>query len=566
MTLHQIKTVFAAAIFTLLVGGLLVVPGAAAGELAQTQLTATTVEWTPTAVFERVVLTVSGPSGVFTQEFGAGEAPFWSVFDDAGNFLPDGSYTFELRAVPHLSVADRAALAGEAEEERGLGTRGSFGELAQSGYFQVSGGAVVQQSEEAVVRPTVAERGAEGTPAPGRPGVATRDQVILDDLIVDGSACIGFDCVNGESFGFDTLRLKENNVRIKFQDTSNSSSFPSVDWQLTANDSTNGGANKFSIDDIDAGRTPFTIEASAPSNSLYVDDGGRIGLGTSTPVVQVHTVDGNTPTLRLEQDGSSGFTPQTWDLAGNETNFFIRDVTNGSKLPFRIRPGAPTSAIDVAASGNVGIGTASPAQKLNVKDGQVQVDIDATGGVIISSSVDNVLPRLTLIEPTRTWRFQISNNGSFNFVDAGSGNTPFLAVPGANNGLLAIGTNSGLAASVPDQVQVNGNLSVNGNITATGTITPDYVFEPDYALPTIEEQSAYMLTKKHLPAVGAAQIREDGKHVVNFSTHTFGMLEELEKAHLYISQLNESIKDKDVLISDLAARLAKLEALAGAEQ
>ena len=35
-------------------------------------------------------------------------------------------------------------------------------------------------------------------------------------------------------------------------------------------------------------------------------------------------------------------------MAGNETNFFIRDVTNGSKLPFRIRPGAPTSSIDVA--------------------------------------------------------------------------------------------------------------------------------------------------------------------------------------------------------------------------
>ena len=31
--------------------------------------------------------------------------------------------------------------------------------------------------------------------------VPTRDQVILDDLIVEGSACIGFDCVNGESFG-----------------------------------------------------------------------------------------------------------------------------------------------------------------------------------------------------------------------------------------------------------------------------------------------------------------------------------------------------------------------------
>ncbi len=43
--------------------------------------------------------------------------------------------------------------------------------------------------------------------------LAWADQVILDDLIVDGSACIGFDCVNGESFGFDTLRLKENNLR-----------------------------------------------------------------------------------------------------------------------------------------------------------------------------------------------------------------------------------------------------------------------------------------------------------------------------------------------------------------
>ena len=61
----------------------------------------------------------------------------------------------------------------------------------------------------------------------GMAASALADQVILDDLIVDGSACIGFDCVNGESFGFDTLRLKENNLRIKFQDTSSSASFPS---------------------------------------------------------------------------------------------------------------------------------------------------------------------------------------------------------------------------------------------------------------------------------------------------------------------------------------------------
>jgi hypothetical protein len=192
------------------------------------------------------------------------------------------------------------------------------------------------------------------------------DQVINDDLIITSSACMGFDCVNGESFGFDTLRLKENNVRIKFDDTSSTGSFPSNDWQLTANDATNGGQNKFSIDDTTSGRTPFTIEARAPSHSLYVDDGGRIGLGTNNPAVEMHVVDGDSPTMRLEQDGSSGFSAQTWDVAGNETNFFIRDVSNGTTLPFRIKPGAPTNSLYIDTDGDIGLGTASPDSQLHV--------------------------------------------------------------------------------------------------------------------------------------------------------------------------------------------------------
>ncbi|WP_282167888.1 tail fiber domain-containing protein [Shewanella japonica] len=205
------------------------------------------------------------------------------------------------------------------------------------------------------------------------------DNQILDDLIVTQSACIGQDCVNGESFGFDTIRLKENNLRIKFDDTSNSASFPNNDWQITINDSDNGGANKFSIDDVTSGRTPFTIEAAAPNHSLYVDDGGRIGVGTSTPIVEMHVVNGDSPTLRLEQNGSSGFTAQTWDLAGNETNFFVRDVTNGSKLPFKIRPGAPTNSVYVDTDGDVGMGTASPDAQLHVI-GQGVLISDADNG------------------------------------------------------------------------------------------------------------------------------------------------------------------------------------------
>lgn len=180
------------------------------------------------------------------------------------------------------------------------------------------------------------------------------DQVFADDIIVQGSGCFGLDCVNNESFGFDTIILKENNLRIGFNDTS-VGDFPSNEWQIEANQSASGGKNSFSILDITGTKTPFTIEAGARTSALYVASSGRIGVGTSNPTLDVNIKTGNTPAVRLEQDASSGFTAQTWDMAGNEANFFIRDVTGGSLLPFRIRPGAPTSSIDIQADGTIKI-------------------------------------------------------------------------------------------------------------------------------------------------------------------------------------------------------------------
>ncbi len=263
--------------------------------------------------------------------------------------------------------------------------------------------------------------------------LAQADQVILDDLIVDGSICVGNDCVNGESFGFDTLRLKENNLRIKAQDTSSTASFPTNDWQLTFNDSSNGGQNKFSIDDIDNSRTPFTIEASAPSHSLYVDDGGRIGLGTSTPVVEAHIVDGDTPTLRLEQDGSSGFNAQTWDVAGNETNFFIRDASNGSKLPFRIQPSAPSNAIYVNNAGNIGLGTSTPDATLNVEKSGAAILVTDTNGtqgardLLTLANLGN--PQIVMSNTANSRSWELGAGQNFVIEEIGTPGNAFLVSP-----------------------------------------------------------------------------------------------------------------------------------------
>jgi len=280
----------------------------------------------------------------------------------------------------------------------------------------------------------------------------------LDDVIISFSLCVGNDCANGESFGFDTIRMKENNIRIKAQDTSSSASFPTNDWQITFNDSSNGGANKFSIDDIDGGRTPFTIEAGARSNSLYVENDGDVGLGTSSPVVNLHVVDGNTPTLRLEQDGSSGFTPQTWDLAGNEANFFVRDATNGSKLPFKIKPGAPTSSVFIAADGDIGLGDESPDAALDVESGNILISDGKLGigsntpagmlEIIQDSASSHMLRLLSNDGVTHVWSIKLAANGDLSFKKQG-GSIDIMTLHAAG------------------QINFNGNVFVDGKITTT---------------------------------------------------------------------------------------------------
>jgi hypothetical protein len=197
-------------------------------------------------------------------------------------------------------------------------------------------------------------------------GAQAKDVIQPDDYIVQGGLCVGNDCVDGEVFSFQQLKVKHNNPRMRFEDTSAAAGFATTDWLLIANDSASGGQARFAIQDLDASRIPFTLEASAPTDSLYVDSSGRVGLRTATPALDLHINTSNTPAIRLEQNSSGGFTAQTWDIAGNEANFFVRDVTGGSLLPFRIRPGAPTSSIDITNAGNVSFGDGTALARIDI--------------------------------------------------------------------------------------------------------------------------------------------------------------------------------------------------------
>jgi hypothetical protein len=119
---------------------------------------------------------------------------------------------------------------------------------------------------------------------------AFSDIVHLDDVIIMGSACIGVDGVNGEVFDFDTLRLKENNLRIHFEDTSATAGFPTNDWRIIINDTSNGGASYFAIEDSTGGAVPFTIKAGASADTIVVDTNNKVGIGTASPTDELHVV------------------------------------------------------------------------------------------------------------------------------------------------------------------------------------------------------------------------------------------------------------------------------------
>ncbi len=521
-------------------------------------VTSNGLSWATEVPYTRAILTVTGPDlSVLREGLDPEQALGFNPANWPGGPLEDGGYRYELQLLRPATVEELIA-DGRTADAFGLpGGPGGEGEaervvLRKIGHFSLEGGAIVDGEEDEAM---------------------ALDQVINDDLIVIGSACVGFDCVNGESFGFDTLRIKENNLRLHFWDTSNSASFPTNDWRIVVNDSSNGGANYFSIEDSDAGRRVFTVEAGAPSNSLYVDSSGRVGIKTDNPVVEFHIRSGNTPTVRMEQDGSSGFTPQIWDVAGNEAGFFVRDATNGSKLPFRIRPDAPASSIDIRASGDVGFGESSPKASIHVlrSNGTARIlvqELSATAAnreLLALENNGHAQVSLRNTETGNTWKLGANEvNGqadAFTLSRKGTGGSEFAIL---QNGEVRMGP----GATTTFLLSANGNLQIGGSLDQTSSRHAKENIEladPRAVLERLERMPVSVWSYKS----DESAVRHMGPMAEDFR-QAFGL--GTDERHLApsdaagvalaaIQGLNRRVEDKDRQIDELSARVEQLEYL-----
>ncbi|UXI66998.1 tail fiber domain-containing protein [Tahibacter amnicola] len=471
-------------------------------------------------------LRVTGPGGFrYEQVFAGGET---IRAQPVASGWADGQYLYELFPFPGAPARVRENGSTSANESMS----------PESGGFIVHGGTVL--ADVPIAGTSNREHSA-------------RDQVIADDLIVQGRVCAGQNCTNGEPFGASTLLLKADDTRITFDDTSTAPGAAANDWQLSANESTNPGLSKFYLEDLTGATIPFSVMSGAPTNSLFISAAGDIGVRTSTPFLDLHLFSTESPGVRLEQ--VSGFGNQTWDMAGNEANFFVRDVTGGNRLPFRIRPGAGTSSLDISGSGYVGLNTAAPSARLHVdsSDGTSQVKVTDTS----ASTGPRDLLRLENNGPTRL-RMRNTATGSewsFNAHD-----TDLRITPAG-------------AAVVALTLQPGGNLIIAGTLTQLSDRNAKENFRPlDHKallakiaeLPISEWNFKHEgKTVRHVGPMAqdfraAFGLGDDDTHIAPLDTSGIA-LAAVQGLQQELAARDRALAERDRRIADLEAQVARIE-------
>jgi len=245
------------------------------------------------------------------------------------------------------------------------------------------------------------------------------------------------------------------------------------------------------------GGSDTIIFGTNASERMRVDSSGNVGIGTTSPNANLHIKSGSAGTytpstladeLLLESANSGGVTLLTPSAFNSSIIFGSPDRQIGSRITWNydsllmnvgtatananlaFKAGNDSEVMRIDSSGNVGIGTTNPQQRLDVNTNSTGLNIDNTAA-IFGNDVGTTQSRDAWIKMRassqtndRTWAFGSQQSGDFRFNYLGtratsptSGST-FLTIK--NTGNVGIGTTS------PSQkLEVNGNaLLTSGRI------------------------------------------------------------------------------------------------------
>ncbi len=199
------------------------------------------------------------------------------------------------------------------------------------------------------------------------------------------------------------------------------------------------------------------------------------------------------------------------------------------------------------------VGIAVPAPKVPVEVASLNnavwdTSVSNYGDIQVTGTAGSASLGVDSLGNTRLWSNSLTPN-------------IYLGNPYDNSILSVVASDPTTTPATPARINVEGEIWQYG-----GLLHADYVFQPEYSLESIEEHAQFMWQEKHLKAVPKAQTDAKGREAIAVGAHRRGMLEELEKAHIYIEQLNRESKAQQQQIALLKALVCKDRADADACQ
>ncbi|MEK9158190.1 MAG: tail fiber domain-containing protein [Patescibacteria group bacterium] len=202
---------------------------------------------------------------------------------------------------------------------------------------------------------------------------------------------------------------------------------------------TSGSVMRFRVADMGASLSvPFELLNTASiGNTLYVQNNGNIGIGTTGPAAKL-SISGGTSYVNIGEIAAatsySGIsfgaasampTLPTYSLLGNGTSTFIGRPSGGD-IYFTEANGV--AQMFIKTGGNVGIGTTSPTTKLDVSgSASISTNFEVTGGTASISHTlyvqNNGNVGIGTTNPNSA--LQVSNNSAANTISWGSTTSDF---------------------------------------------------------------------------------------------------------------------------------------------